>query len=87
VFEQLTGEFRRTIQFYLAQNSDSTIQRLIIGGSSSQTVFLDTYLTHALHYPVMRWSPTTCYDTSALPEDTDFTANLSRFAIGLGLCL
>lgn len=87
VFEQLTGELRRTIQFYLSQNSDASIQRLIIGGSSSQTVFLDTYLTHALRYPVIRWSPTTCYDTSALPAGTDFTASLSRYAIALGLCL
>jgi type IV pilus assembly protein PilM len=49
---QLTSEIRRSIQFYENQGNGRQVQRVVIGGGTSNMKNLDTYLCQELKLPV-----------------------------------
>lgn len=88
VLNRLSGEIRRTVQFYLSQQKTRRVHRLVLAGAGSRIPGLSKDLSRLLELPVMRWGLTSRFDFAAvLPEAEALPDKLSRFAIALGLCL
>ena len=87
VFERLTTEIRRMIQFFITKNGKQVISRLILGGASSKMSNLAKNLSQRLHVPVARWEIKDFFDTSHVAGDiTEFNDKLPHFASVIGLC-
>ncbi|OGS17869.1 MAG: hypothetical protein A2219_01675 [Elusimicrobia bacterium RIFOXYA2_FULL_50_26] len=83
VARDLVAEIHRSIDFYISQNPDRSINRILITGGSANLKNLDKYLSQEIKLPVEVFNPLkNVYGGETVPEN--FATHLS-IAVGLGM--
>lgn len=81
VAKELLGEIQRSIDFFVSQNPEKTIQRIMLSGGSASLKNLDNYINNALKVPVEIFNPLkSIAGGEAIPENLAAT-----FAVAAGL--
>ncbi|MHB9155786.1 MAG: type IV pilus biogenesis protein PilM, partial [Endomicrobiales bacterium] len=79
----LLGEVQRSIDFYISQNQERTINRILISGGSANIKNLDQYLHLGLKIPVEHFNPfKEVAGGEQVPEHLAM-----QFAVAVGLAL
>jgi len=83
VARDLVAEIHRSIDFYISQNPDRSINRVLITGGSANLRNLDKYLSQEIKMPVEIFNPLkNVSGGETVPEN--FATHLS-IAVGLGM--
>ena len=83
IAKDLLGEIRKSVDFYISQNPDKMITRILMSGGGSQIINLDKYISQELKLPLEIFNPLKSIgDSEAVPAET---AILFSVAAGLGL--
>ncbi len=70
VAKDFLAEIQRSIDFYISQNPERVINKLLICGGSSQLKNLDSFLNHELKIPVEIFNPLKyIMDSAVVPEN------------------
>jgi len=82
----LTGEIRRSIQFYENQTRGKVVQKIVLGGGASRLKGLDAFLQHEMNLPVEFINPLARISPTGFGLDREL-AESSRELLGVGIGL
>lgn len=83
VAKELLGEIQRSIDFFVSQNPEKTIQRILLSGGTAQLKNLDKYISNALKVPVEIFNPMKAIaGGEVIPEDM-----ATGFAVAAGMAV
>jgi len=83
VARELLTEIQRSIDFYVSQNPDKTITKVLLSGGSCYLKDINSYLAHELKIPVERFNPFKgIVGGEMVPEEM---AQYFAIAVGLGM--
>ena len=83
VAKDFLGEIQRSIDFYISQNPERVINRLLLCGGSASLKNLDKFLNHELKVPVEMFNPLKYIaDSSAIEEKI-----ATQLAVAVGLAM
>jgi len=81
VMKDLVGEIQRSLDFYLSQNPERQVNRILLAGGSANVQGLDRYLSQELHMHVELFDPFEGLAANSLPDP----ALRPTFAVAVGL--
>jgi type IV pilus assembly protein PilM len=83
VAKDLVGEVQRSIDFYISQNPERSVQRVLLSGGAAALKNLDKYLAQELKLPIEKFNPLkNVQGGEAVPEDCAL-----QLAVAIGLAL
>ncbi|MFH1380364.1 MAG: type IV pilus assembly protein PilM [bacterium] len=81
VARDLLGEVQRSLDFYLSQGSDRSVNKVLLSGGSSRIKNLDKYFSQELRLPIELYNPLAgAAGTDAIPPEL-----LQTFTVAVGI--
>ena len=87
IARDLLAEVQRSIDFYLSQGTDRTIQKILLCGGSANLKLLDSFLNRELKIPVEIFNPFLFLQNAPMDLSEEQKALLPQMAVALGLAL